>query len=512
MRSPELSRRTFLSVAAGISAAALLKTESSAAAGANPWPSDELTTLTLRDAAALVRRREVSPVALTEACLCRIGRYEPLVNAFITVTPELARTQAREAEVEIAHGKWRGPLHGIPIALKDNIDTAGVRTSAGSAVFADRVPSEDAEVVRRLKAAGCVILGKLNMDEFAAGDASLTSHWGYVRNPWALDHVAGGSSGGSAAAVAADFCYGALGTDTGGSIRVPAAHCGVVGLKPSYGRVSNKGVIPLIGVLDCVGPICKTASDAALMLEAIAERSFSSGVLASTSMHDRQAALQISRRFRVGIPRLDFLNGLGDELRPSIDAALEVIASSVRSVDDVCFPFEFSVMAGELNGLMYEAHAYHAPLLERSAHLYHPSARSILGSAYSAADYAAARKAVERQRTAVGKLFRSIDLLVLPTVSRPARLIEPTVATASNVDDQYDFHEQGRAYYSTWAFSLLGLPAISVCCGFTSAGLPIGLQIVGPPWSERKVLALAHAYGAATSWNARKPPFQVTDR
>jgi aspartyl-tRNA(Asn)/glutamyl-tRNA(Gln) amidotransferase subunit A len=283
-RSPPVSRREF--VLTGLAAAAYSalaegygETRGSAvhfvdAQRRSALPasaqSQELTTLTLHQASELVRRKDVSPVELTEACLARIERHDRAINAFITVTREQALATAREMEGEFMRARPRGPLHGIPIALKDNIDTAGVLTTAASGVFKDRVPTADAEVVLRLKRAGAILLGKLNLHEFALGGTSAVTYFGPVRNPWVLDRVAGGSSGGSAAAVAADMCFGMLGTDTGGSIRIPASLCGIVGFKPTYGRVSNRGVIPMAWTLDHVGPMCKTVEDAALMLAAIA--------------------------------------------------------------------------------------------------------------------------------------------------------------------------------------------------------------------------------------------------
>ncbi len=231
---------------------------------------DRMIDISISEAAELLRQKKISPVDLATACLDRIERLNPVLNAFITVIHESALAQARVAEDEIQHGKWRGPLHGIPIGLKDLIDTAGVRTTCGSALFADRVPTEDADVVQRLKRAGAVLLGKQNLQEFAYGGTSASSHFGAVHNPWNPKHIAGGSSGGSAAAVATGMCFGAIGSDTGGSIREPAAFCGVVGLKPTYGRVSTRGVFPLSWSLDHIGPICRNVRDAALMLEVIA--------------------------------------------------------------------------------------------------------------------------------------------------------------------------------------------------------------------------------------------------
>ena len=240
------SRRSFVATAIG----------ATLAVGASFGDPQDLTRLTLKKAAALLRSKATSPVELTQACLQRIQRYNPSVNAYITVTGESALAVARQMEDEAHRGKWRGPLHGIPIALKDNIDTAGIRTTGASELFKDRVPAEDAFVARTLKDAGAILLGKLNLHEFAYGPTAAISYFGPVHNPWALDRISGGSSGGSAAAIAADLCFGTLGTDTGGSVRIPSSHCGVVGLMPTYGRVSNRGVIPMSWTLDHVGPIC----------------------------------------------------------------------------------------------------------------------------------------------------------------------------------------------------------------------------------------------------------------
>lgn len=256
----------------------------------------------------------------------RITKYNPALNAFITVTAEHALAAARQMDEEWRRGNWRGPLHGIPIALKDNIDTAGIRTTAASELFKDRVPSDDAEVVRRLKNAGAIILGKLNLHEFAYGGTSTVSYFGAVRNPWALDHLAGGSSGGSAAAVAADLCYGSLGTDTAGSIRIPASYCGVVGFKPTYGRVSLHGVIPLSWSLDHLGPICKTVEDAAVMLEAIAGYDRRDPTTVDLPVPDYTRALRTATsKLRVGVPRTLFFENLDPEVAQALEAAVGAI-------------------------------------------------------------------------------------------------------------------------------------------------------------------------------------------
>src|SRR5215469_8655891 len=272
-------------------------------------PAGDLAALSLAEAAARIRDRAVTSAQLTEACLARIQTYNPKLNCFITVMREQALAQARALDEEQRNGRLRSPLHGIPIGLKDNIDTAGVRTTAASAVYDDRIPTADAEVTRRLKAAGAVLIGKTNLHEFAMGGTSATSYYGPVRNPWALDRNPGGSSGGSAAAVAADLCYGALGTDTGGSIRIPSAYCGVVGLKPTYGLVSIRGVIPLTLSLDHCGPIVRTTEDAALMLNVLAAYDRLDIASVEHTKEDYVAGMKQSvSGLRLGIPRAPFFD------------------------------------------------------------------------------------------------------------------------------------------------------------------------------------------------------------
>src|SRR5271154_2112571 len=276
------------------------------------------TLETIVELAPRLRRKEVSPVELTRACLDRIEKLNPTLNAFITVTAESALNQASAAEADILRGEWRGPLHGIPIAVKDLIDVAGVRTTAASAVF-HHVPAEDAEVVRRMRRAGAVILGKNNLHEFAYGGSSLVSFFGDVHNPWNPEHVAGGSSGGSAAAVAAGLCYAAIGTDTAGSIREPAALCGCVGIKPTYGRVSARGVIPLSWSLDHIGPLAATAGDAAVVLQAIAGYDPLDVCSADVPVSDYVSGLwddagDAAKTLRVGIPRAHFYDELDEEV------------------------------------------------------------------------------------------------------------------------------------------------------------------------------------------------------
>src|SRR6266849_696515 len=310
------SRRTFMKSAMAGAAGTLMtgidKHAADAYTGAQQkGQGSDVSQLSLSEASQLVRSKKVSPVELTRECLSRIERLNPKLNAFITVTADSALAEARQAEAEIQRERWRGPLHGIPIALKDLIDTAGVRTTAASGLFKDRVPTQDAEIVRRLKAAGAVLLGTLNLHEFAYGASSVISYFGPVDNPWDPGYSPGGSSGGSAAAAAAHLCYGAIGSDTGGSIRIPAAYCGIVGLKPTYGRVSTSGVIPLSWSLDHLGPMARSAKDAALMLQVVAGYDPEDTNSTDTPVADYAGTVEAkTSSLRIGIPRAHFYDGL----------------------------------------------------------------------------------------------------------------------------------------------------------------------------------------------------------
>ena len=459
----------------------------------------ELTKLTLSEASELVRSRKISPVELTQACLRRIEQFNPELNTFITVTAETALEQAREAESEIQRGRWTGPLCGIPVAVKDLIDTAGVRTTAASALFKDRIPTQDAEVVRRLKETGAVLLGKLNLHEFAYGGSSVISAFGPVRNPWNTAYSPGGSSSGSAAAVAAELCYGAIGTDTGGSIRIPAAYCGIVGLKPSYGRVSTRGVIPLSRSLDHVGPMTRTVMDAALMLQVIA--GYDPDDTNSTDRPLSDYAAEVETRtssLRIGLPQTHFFEGLHSEIQAAMDTALSVLgknASTQRKIemetpDDAAFLV-----------LIVEAYLFHQEYVAKSPELYQPETlkRIRAGAAISGIDYVSARRQLDQYRRSIIQLFDAVDVVVTPTTPVPPFTISELLS------DLDPLTKEVLTGYNTRPFNLLGLPTVSVPCGFTSTGLPIGMQITGPPGGEAAVLYLAHAYQLATDWHKYRP-------
>jgi aspartyl-tRNA(Asn)/glutamyl-tRNA(Gln) amidotransferase subunit A len=445
---------------------------------------------TIADLAPRLRRKEISPVELTRACLNRIEKLNPTLNAFITVMADSALAEASTAENEILREEWRGPLHGIPIALKDLIDTAGTRTTAASELFANRIPDEDAEVVRRLRRAGAVILGKNNLHEFAYGGSSLVSFFGDVHNPRNTAHIAGGSSGGSAASVVAGLCYAAIGTDTAGSIREPAALCGCVGIKPTYGRVSARGVIPLSWSLDHVGPLAATVADTAIVLQAIAGYDARDIGSVNVPIDDYISSLNDStKKLRVGIPRTYFYDDLDDEVRAAVEQALEIIGTLVAEVRDV----EIEVSA-DRTVQAAESFAYHAENIARSPELYQPETLRRIRSneRISAAEYIRRRREQDEGRRRAHDFFSEVDLLVSPTMPMPA----PAIADLKKDPDALRPAEL-RLLRNTRPFNVWGLPAISVPCGFTKASLPIGLQIAGSHWREDLVLRLAHAYQRA---------------
>jgi aspartyl-tRNA(Asn)/glutamyl-tRNA(Gln) amidotransferase subunit A len=443
-----------------------------------------------------LRRKEVSPLELTRACLDRIDEVNPTLNAFITVRAESALAEAQAAETEIFRGEWRGPLHGIPIALKDLIDTAVTRTTAGSELYRNRIPTEDAEVVRRLRQAGAVILGKNNLHEFAYGGSSLVGFFGDVHNPWNDAHIAGGSSGGSAAAVAAGLCYAAIGTDTAGSIREPAALCGCVGIKPTYGRVSTRGVIPLSWSLDHVGPLANSVGDAAAMLQAIAGYDALDVHSADVSVSGFSfGLLKGAKDLRIGVPRKHFYDDLDDDVRAAMDAALAVIGSLVTEVRDVQID-----VAMDRTVQAAESFAYHAENIERTPELYQAETlrRIRSGEKISAAEYILRRREMDEERRRSHNFFAEVDLLVTPTTPIAA----PEIAELKK-DPAALRPAELILLRNTRPFNVWGLPAISVPCGFTKGGLPIGLQIAGPRWREDLVLRLASAYESAVNFSAK---------
>jgi aspartyl-tRNA(Asn)/glutamyl-tRNA(Gln) amidotransferase subunit A len=485
-----VTRRAFIG---GLSGSALL-----AAARVHSEVSD-LTELTISDASMLIRARMISPVELVRAYLARIERLDPRVNSYITVTGDLALKQAEQLETELDAGHWRGPLHGIPIALKDNMDTAGIRTTAASALFVDRVPTDDAEIYRRLTKAGAVLLGKLNMHEFAYGGTSSISHFGPIHNPWNLAHIPGGSSGGSAAAVAARLCCAALGTDTLASIRLPAAYCGIVGLKATHGLASIRGIIPVAESLDHVGPMTRTVADSTYVLQAMAGFDALDPVSIRANLPDYASALnRTTATLRIGIARSPYFEELDSNVASAIGGALKVLDSLTANARDVELPpmADFTV-------ILAEAYQYHERYLTEPAnHRLYDSVtleRLLAAGEFSAARYIEERRKLAIARHAIAETFSEIDVIVTPT----APGLPEKIRDAQNPSEASGAEPSVR---NTFPFNIFGIPTISVPCGFSHSGLPIGLQISGPPLGELPVLALAHAYEQSTEWYKRQAP------
>src|SRR5713226_1904616 len=372
-----LSRREFVAMSVGAAALTAVSSPETSFAGTSSTP-EELLALSLSEVSRRIHARQVTAVELTQAVLDRIKIYNPKVNAYITVMRDEALAHAARLDDEAKSGKFRSPLHGIPIALKDNIDTAGTRTTAASEVFDDRIPDQDAEVVRRLKEAGAVLIGKTNMHEFASGASSASTYFGPVRNPWALDRIPAGSSGGSAAAVIADLAFGALGTDTGGSVRMPAAYCSIVGLKPTYGLVSIRGIVPLTYSLDHCGPMTKTVEDAAILLNHMA--GYDSHDVASVE-HPKEDYVQSMRQpvsgIRLGIPRAPFFDALDDDTANAAEAAISVLSKLAKSTMNCSLPSTAGFDALALGG---ERIAYHHELFRRNSGRYSLAVRQSLDS------------------------------------------------------------------------------------------------------------------------------------
>ncbi len=458
--------------------------------------------LTIGELGEKIRAREISPVELTHDCLDRIEKLNPTLNAFITVTAESALERARRAEWEIFHGTYLGPLHGIPIGLKDIIDTAGVRTTAASALFKDRIPTEDAQVVRRLRRGGAIILGKQNLHEFAYGGSSIISFFGEVHNPWDPKRIAGGSSGGSAASVAAGLGFAAVGTDTAGSIRLPAAYCGVIGVKPTYGRVSTRGVVPLASSYDHVGPLTNSVYDAALMMQVLSDYD------SPNPRADRPAPSLVSAfddfptNLRIGIPRPFFFDDLDPEVATAVEKAIQVFAGLHNEIRNIKLeaPTDRTLASAE-------AYAYHKEFIERSPELYQPAtlARIRSGAGISAHDALRASADLQASRHAIQEIFDEVDVLLTPTVPIPP----PLIADLREHPDQLRSQEL-IMLRNTRPFNVWGIPTVSVPCGFTKEGLPIGLQLAAAPWHGIVLLQAAHAYEQATGWHKERPPLAQT--
>src|SRR5437879_3383759 len=464
----------------------------------------DLAFASIEEIGRLFRKRKLSPVEATKLMLARIELVNPKLNAYITVTAELALAQAKKAESELfvrpsrkGH-RDRGPLHGIPVSLKDNIYTRGIRTTAGSRILKDFIPKEDAAVVRQLREAGAVLLGKANMHEFAYGVTSNNPHYGPVRNPWDLERISGGSSGGSAAAVAAGLCYGSIGTDTGGSIRIPSALCGVVGLKPTFGRVSVKDVIPLSPHLDCVGPLARTMAGAAMMLDPIFVRGKGEPSLQSATKSSRKG------RFRLGLPKTFFSDVNSREVEFTFEQALRLLQKSGSNLKEVSIPLLFETEDAGNQIAWAEATHYHqqAGCFPARAADYGEDVRARLemGAKVSATAYLRAMEVrnsfIEHFHAAMADA--NVDALAVPTTPIAAPVIGEETTLVSG-----DKHAtRALLLRLNRPANLAGLPAVSVPCGFTPEGLPVGLQLIGAVTDEHLLLQIAKVFELAC---ARQP-------
>jgi Asp-tRNA(Asn)/Glu-tRNA(Gln) amidotransferase A subunit family amidase len=462
---------------------------------------EDHVTFSIGELGHKIRARAVSPVELTHDCLTRIEELSPLLNAFITVTTDSALEQARLAEREIFRGKYLGPLHGIPIGIKDIIDVAGVRTTAASGQFStpahERMPTEDAQVIRRLRRGGAVILGKQNLHEFAYGGSSMISFFGEVHNPWDTARIAGGSSGGSAASVAAGLGFAAVGTDTAGSIRLPAAYCGIVGLKPTFGRVSTRGVVPLSSSYDHVGPLTTSVYDAALMLQVLSDYDSPNPSADHPAPSLISAFDEFPSNLRVGIPRAFFFDDLDPEIAAAIHEAIKIFAGLHAEIRDIKIevPTDRTLASAE-------AYAYHKSFVEKSAELYQPETlrRIQSGANISAPDALRASRELQASRHAIQEVFNDVDVLLTPTVPIPPPKIADLKANPDHLRPQ-----ELMMLRNTRPFNVWGIPTISVPCGFTKDGMPIGLQLAAAPWRGIVLLQAAQAYEQATGWHTRRP-------
>jgi aspartyl-tRNA(Asn)/glutamyl-tRNA(Gln) amidotransferase subunit A len=571
----KLTRREFgiLAGSAALAEAAL------AGWGSKAWATetggDSLAAMTLGEASAMIHAGKVTPTELTMACLDRIAVYAPKLDCFITVMREKALAQAAVLDAEQKAGNFRGPLHGIPIALKDNIDTAGTLTTAGSGVFRDRIPTEDAPVVTRLVAAGAIILGKTNLHEFAMGGGDV-SYFGPARNPWNLAHNTGGSSSGSGAAVAADLCFAALGTDTGGSVRMPSAYCADVGIKPTYGLVPIRGIVPLTATRDHCGPLAKRVEDAAMMLNVMA--GYDKLDIFSVE-HPKENYVegmkQVSvKDIRLGIPKGAFeipknphaYTGPGS-VKPASPEVIAVVKTAIDLLGTMTAgpakevelpppnyrPPDPNASAAEAKagdppgdppadgkgsapapaaaatagaaGIMGggETFAYHEEYFKEKSELYQPTTRKRLEQAalahQSAADYVRQLEYVELLRRTIDDAFTDFDLVVMPTLKTEPPLLDDMIRrNIMMVDGLLPVSETtpggggggggtgGGGISSVGAYDAYGIPSLSIPCGFTQDGLPVGLMICGPHFTESKIFALAAAYEKATQWHTMKPP------
>lgn len=459
---------------------------------------------TISSLAPKLEKKELSPVELTNIMLDRIDDVDEQLNSYITVMKEEARADAKRAEQEIMNGDYRGPLHGVPIAVKDLLNTKGIRTTAGSQVLSEHIPDEDATVVKKLREAGAIFLGKLNMHEFAFGVTNKNDYFGDAKNPWDVERTPGGSSGGSGAAVAAGLAYAALGSDTGGSIRTPSALNGIYGLKPTFGRVSKFGAIPLAWSLDHIGPMARNVEDLAIVLQAIAGFDKHDPTTVNKAVPEYSSSLhQNISGIKIGVPTNYFFDFLEDEVEQSVKAAIEELEKLGATVVEMTIPELELCEYSELVTIQAEAAAYHHEMLVEKSHLYGNDVRTTLqaGELLSAVHYVKAQQARRIVQGAISRTFEQVDAIVAPSVS----MVAPKWKESFKII-------QGESKAVTAEFvrfaapaNLTGIPSLSVPTGFSSNGLPIGMQIMGKPFAEATLFTIASAYEESNNFSHRHP-------
>ena len=450
--------------------------------------ASDLCMLSLEDVAHQIAFKEVSPVEVTQAVLDRIERLNPSLNAYMTVTGDAAMAAARAAEREIAGSGYRGLLHGVPVGIKDLFQTKGVRTTAGSKILADWIPDEDATVVRKLAEAGAISVGKLGMHEWAFGTTSDNVHFGSIHNPWDLERVPGGSSGGSGVAAAAGLAFATLGSDTGGSIRMPAAACGCVGLMPTYGRASLYGAVPLAWSLDHPGPLTRTVRDAAIVLQAISGHDPRDPATEDIAVPDMLEDIERGPKgLRIGVPKQHFWDNVEPDVLALVRKALSDLEAAGAIVREVEWPRVAGYAAPFITVMFAEAVAYHAANFPARKDDYGPQVAALLGvgTTFTGAQFASAMRFMqEERRGGADAVLDGVDVLAMPTMP----VVAPTIA-ASRLEDPGQ-----RMASFTGPIDFTGQPAISVPCGLTSAGLPASIMFSGRRWDEPSVIWAGRAY------------------
>ncbi len=470
--------------------------------------NSELLKLTISELAPKIKSKEISPVEVIDAALEQAERLQPKLNSFITILGDQARSQAKEQEEALVKGNYRGPLHGIPIGIKDNIATAGTRTTVGSKVLTDNITEDDAHVVGLCQQAGAIVIGKENLEEFAAGVTSNNPHYGPVHNPWDLNHVPGGSSGGSGANVSACVTFASLGTDLGGSVRLPGTFCGVVGLKQTFGRVSQRGLLVTSYNGDHIGPLTRSVTDSVLMLQAMAGHDPLDPSTVPVPVPDYSANLTGGLRgLKVGIPTNFYFEDVDPEVETAVRKAIAVLEELGADLREVAIPSLRYAGALRIPG-MADGFVTHEPLIKASRQAYGPDTlyRHLSGQFVLARDYSKAMKVQRIIKEEHARVLQEVDFLATPTAPVPPPPIGQTYISMGDVQHRVRGPGQSLVSKNTQPGNATGLPGITVPCGFTNGGLPIGLHLMGRPFEEGLLFRAAYAYEAVSPAKGKRPP------